>query len=79
MRTSPHAVSTEICGVVPKVGGVTGVVGIEGGVVSVNRGARKRSPDPSRRRDLEPLAASPDGCTEAIMLAHGFGSTCCSI
>ena len=26
MRTSPHAVSTEICGVVPKVGGIAGVV-----------------------------------------------------
>ena len=25
-----------------------------------------------RRRALELLAASPDGCTEAIMLAHGF-------
>ena len=28
--------------------------------------------DTSRRRALELLAASPDGCTEAIMLAHGF-------
>jgi hypothetical protein len=25
-----------------------------------------------RRHALEPLAASPHGCTEAIMLAHGF-------
>jgi hypothetical protein len=25
-----------------------------------------------RRRALELLAASPDGCSEAIMLAHGF-------
>jgi hypothetical protein len=25
-----------------------------------------------RRRALELLAASPDGCTEAVMLAHGF-------
>jgi hypothetical protein len=25
-----------------------------------------------RRRALALLAASPDGCTEAIMLAHGF-------
>ena len=25
-----------------------------------------------RRRALELLAASPDGCTEAIILAHGF-------
>jgi hypothetical protein len=30
----------------------------------------RRTPD--RRRALELLAASPDGCTEAIMLAHGF-------
>jgi hypothetical protein len=29
-------------------------------------------PKPDRRRALELLAASPDGCTEAIMLAHGF-------
>ena len=28
--------------------------------------------DTSRRRALELLAASPDGCTEAIMLAQGF-------
>ena len=32
----------------------------------------RRSPKPDRRRALELLAASPDGCTEAIMLAHGF-------
>jgi hypothetical protein len=36
------------------------------------RNARKRGLDPNRRRALELLAASPDGCTEAIMLAHGF-------
>jgi len=29
-------------------------------------------PKPDRRRALELLAASRDGCTEAIMLAHGF-------
>jgi hypothetical protein len=28
--------------------------------------------DRKRRRALELLAGSPDGCTEAIMLAHGF-------
>jgi hypothetical protein len=33
---------------------------------------RRRGPKPDRRRALELLAASPDGCTEAIMLAHGF-------
>ena len=26
----------------------------------------------TRRRALTVLASSPDGCTEAIMLAHGF-------
>jgi hypothetical protein len=31
-----------------------------------------RSPKPDRRRALELLASSRDGCTEAIMLAHGF-------
>jgi hypothetical protein len=34
--------------------------------------SRRRGPKPHRRRALELLAASPDGCTEAIMLAHGF-------
>ena len=32
----------------------------------------RRSPKPDRRRALELLAASRDGCAEAIMLAHGF-------
>ena len=31
-----------------------------------------RHPKPDRRRALELLAASPDGCTEAILAAHGF-------
>jgi hypothetical protein len=34
--------------------------------------SRKRSPPATRRRALELLAASRDGCTEAIMIAHGF-------
>jgi hypothetical protein len=34
--------------------------------------ARKRVPSPNRRRALELLAASPDGATEAILVAHGF-------
>jgi hypothetical protein len=34
--------------------------------------ARKGLPKPDRRRALELLAASRDGVTEAIMLAHGF-------
>jgi hypothetical protein len=33
---------------------------------------RKRRPKPNRRRALELLASCRDGCTEAIMLAHGF-------
>jgi hypothetical protein len=32
----------------------------------------KRVPKPDRRRALELLAASRDGCTEAILLAHTF-------
>ena len=36
------------------------------------RNARKRIPPATRRRALELLAASSDGCTEAIILAHGF-------
>ena len=35
------------------------------------RGSR-RHPKPDRRRALELLASCRDGCTEAIMLAHGF-------
>src|SRR5262245_41771902 len=34
--------------------------------------ARKGLLKPDRRRALELLAASRDGCTEAIMLGHGF-------
>jgi hypothetical protein len=33
---------------------------------------RNRIPKPDRRRALELLDASRDGCTEAIMMAHGF-------
>jgi hypothetical protein len=36
------------------------------------RNARKRIPPATRRRTLELLAGGRDGCTEAIMLAHGF-------
>jgi hypothetical protein len=36
------------------------------------RNARKRNPPAIARRALELLAASRDGATEAIMLAHGF-------
>jgi hypothetical protein len=33
---------------------------------------RRRGPKPDRRRALELLASCRDGCTEAIMMAHGF-------
>ncbi len=32
----------------------------------------RRRPKPDRRRALDLLASCRDGCTEAIMLAHGF-------
>jgi hypothetical protein len=40
--------------------------------VNPRRSARKRIPPATRRRALELLASCRDGCTEAIMLAHGF-------
>ena len=36
------------------------------------RNARKRIPPATRRRRLELLAGSPDGCTEALMLDGGI-------
>src|SRR5262249_15784629 len=33
---------------------------------------RRHGPKPDRRRALELLAASPDGCTEVLMFANGF-------
>jgi hypothetical protein len=33
---------------------------------------RHHGPQARRRRALELLAASPDGCTEALMFANGF-------
>jgi hypothetical protein len=33
---------------------------------------RKRIPPATRRRALELIAWSPDGMTEAMLLAHGF-------
>ena len=33
---------------------------------------RRRGSKPDRRRALELLAASPEGCTEALMFANGF-------
>jgi hypothetical protein len=33
---------------------------------------RRRSAKPDRRQALEILASSRDGCTEAILKAHGF-------
>jgi hypothetical protein len=40
--------------------------------MSTTYSRRIRGPKPERRRARELLAASPDGCSEAIMLAHGF-------
>jgi hypothetical protein len=34
--------------------------------------SRKRVHKPDRRRALELLASSPDGCTEGLMVANGF-------
>jgi hypothetical protein len=34
--------------------------------------SRRRGPSPDRRRALELLAGSPDGMTEAMLLAHDF-------
>jgi hypothetical protein len=34
--------------------------------------SRKRVSKPDRRRALELLASSPDGCTEGLMIANGF-------
>jgi hypothetical protein len=36
------------------------------------RNARKRNPPATRHRALELLAASRDGVTEAILIAHGL-------
>jgi hypothetical protein len=33
---------------------------------------RRHGPQPDRRRALEVLASCRDGCTEAILIAHGF-------
>jgi hypothetical protein len=41
-------------------------------VSNPRRNARKHIPPATRRRALELLAASRDGATKAIMLAHGF-------
>src|SRR5262245_56283261 len=35
----------------------------------------RRGPKPDRRRALELLARSRDGCTEAVLLAYGFTVT----
>jgi hypothetical protein len=40
--------------------------------MSTTKVSRRRAPKPDRRRALELLAGSPDGMTEAMLLAHGF-------
>jgi hypothetical protein len=41
-------------------------------VGNARRNARKRNAPATRRRALELLASCRDGCTDAIMFAHGF-------
>jgi hypothetical protein len=36
------------------------------------RPAYRKQPRPSRRRAIELLASCADGCSEAILMAHGF-------
>lgn len=43
-----------------------------GRAMSATKMRRRRGPKPDRRRALELLGSCRDGCTEAIMLAHGF-------
>jgi hypothetical protein len=38
----------------------------------IDRNRRRPRGKPDRNRALELLVASRDGCTEAVMLAHGF-------
>ena len=42
------------------------------GRAPMRRPHRYRRPNPDRRRALELLAGSPEGCTMAMMQAHGF-------
>ena len=39
---------------------------------TMGRRPSRRLPKPDRRRALELLASCPEGCTEAILRAHGF-------
>jgi hypothetical protein len=43
-----------------------------GSKLSMPIASRKPSPSADRRRALRVLADSSDGCTEALMMAHGF-------
>jgi hypothetical protein len=38
----------------------------------VTRPVRHRAPQPTRIRAFEVLASCRDGCTQALLLAHGF-------
>jgi hypothetical protein len=38
----------------------------------VTRPVRRRAPQPTRIRAFELLASCRDGCTQALLLAHGF-------
>jgi hypothetical protein len=41
-------------------------------ILPTTRRSSRRHPKPDRRRALELLASCPEGCSEAIMLTHGF-------
>src|SRR5262245_51946086 len=52
--------------------GILGAADHTAAATPMPRPYRRRGPKPDRRRALELLAASPDGCTEALMFANGF-------
>jgi hypothetical protein len=52
--------------------GTGGARRLSGGVPSHPLPRPRRRPEPDRRRALELHASCRDGCTEAVMLAHGF-------
>ena len=41
-------------------------------MTATSRKGRQRAPKRDRRRALDLLASCREGCTEAIMIAHGF-------
>jgi hypothetical protein len=65
------------CGEGPLLGPIMALTDAPSGRrTSLGRAVARRLPNPDRRRALELLAGCPqEGCTEAIMLAHGFTIT----